>query len=183
MRVLFVLVLAGCSSGSSGDPKAPSGLVVEELSGGAHVTWKDNSSDETEFMIERKTAGADFATVGSVPFDTTAYHDGTVTVGTLYTYRVRAMKGDVMSSPTNEVDFTATMSMPDMAMSAGSAACHTVGCRTFASYCSTNACTCIAVIKDNPDPTCTGTMVSCTTDPCAGKTATCNHGTGKCDLN
>ena len=135
-------------------------------------------------MIERKSAGGSFATVGTVPFDTTAYHDGAVQAGTTYTYRVTAMKGTAHSSPTNEVDFTLSamtsmdMGSPDMRM--GSTMCHSAGCRAFASYCSTNACTCVALIADNPDPPCTGTMVTCTTDPCAGKTASCNHGTGRC---
>lgn len=186
--VLVVTLLAGCSSGGSGAPKAPSDLVVQELSGGAHVTWKDNSSDESEFTIERKAAGGAFASVGTVPFDTTAYHDGTVQAGMTYTYRVMAMNASgATSSPTNEVDFTlssmASMDMGSPDMSPGSSTCHQAGCRKFASYCSTNACTCIALIRDNPDPVCAGTMVTCTTDPCAGKTASCNHGTGQCVLN
>jgi hypothetical protein len=186
MRTVFFtsLFLVACSNDShNGGPNAPSDLMVEALSGGAHVTWKDNSDNETEFMIERKDAGASYAAIGTVPFDTVAYHDGTVEAGKTYTYRVTAMNGTAHSAPSNEVDFTAPMTASvDMATS-GSATCHSAGCRTFASYCSTNACTCIALIKDNPDPVCAGTMVTCAVDPCAGKTATCNHGTGQCDLN
>jgi hypothetical protein len=185
MRTILVasVFLFACSHEShSGGPNPPSDLKVEPLSGGAHVTWQDNSADETEFMIERKEGGGSFATLGTVPFNTTAYHDGTVQAGTTYTYRVSAMRGTEHSAPSSEVEFTAMVTAPaDMAM--GSATCHSAGCRTFASYCSTNACTCIAIIKDNPDPVCAGTMVACVVDPCAGKTATCNHGTGKCDLN
>ena len=59
--------LCGCQSesgSSSGDVmtsndvvKAPSDLKAEPLDGGAHLTWKDNSDNEAEFMIERKMMG------------------------------------------------------------------------------------------------------------------------------
>lgn len=68
--------------------------------------------------------------------------------------------------------------MPDLKMP--STACHTAGCRKFSSYC--GSCTCIALIADNPDPDCGGMMVTCLTDPCVGKTVSCNHGTGMCFL-
>ncbi len=170
---------AACGGGSSAVPKAASGLTVEPLSGGAHLTWTDNSDNETDFMIERKTGTGSYSALSSVPFNTTAYHDGTLETGMLYTYHVIAMNAAGMSGPSNEVSLTAAAT-GDMAMPAGSAACHQVGCRAFSSYCSTTGCKCIGVIADNPDPTCTGTMVTCTADPCQGKTASCSHGTGMC---
>jgi hypothetical protein len=72
------------------------------------------------------------------------------------------------------------MSPPDL--NPGSALCHNAGCRKFSSYCSTDPCKCIALVADNPDPTCTGTMVTCTVDPCDGEVAACNQGNGKCVL-
>ncbi len=181
LTVAAIVLLTGC--GGAGAPKAPSGLIVGLLSGGGHLTWTDNSDNETEFLIERMTAGGAFAMLASVPFNTTAYHDGSVVVGMTYTYRVAAMNAGGMSSPSNEEMLTAPDSV-DMAkpsdMNMGSDTCHAVGCRAYSSYCSTAACACVAVISDNPDPSCTGTTVNCAVDPCAGKTASCNHGTGAC---
>ena len=37
-------------SGGADVPAAPSGLAVEALEGGAHLTWTDNSDNETQFM-------------------------------------------------------------------------------------------------------------------------------------
>lgn len=108
----FVTVLAlvafGCDGTSSPTvPAAPSTLAAELLSGGAHLTWKDNSSDETQFMIERKGgSAADFTTVTQVTFNVTQYHDAPLTSGTTYTYRVAAMNNAGMSPYSNEAPIT-----------------------------------------------------------------------------
>lgn len=101
-------LLASCGGHSGGGAAAPSDLKVAALQGGAHLTWKDNSSDEAQFMIERKVGGGAFQTLSTVPFNTTQYHDAPVTTGTSYTYRVMAMDGKgVHSAASNEVAFTA----------------------------------------------------------------------------
>jgi large repetitive protein len=85
----FVLLLA-CDSDEPGDPpEAPRELGVAAVTGGAHLTWMDASDDEDEFTIERKGETGAFAELGSVPFDTTQYHDATATTGT-WVYRVAA---------------------------------------------------------------------------------------------
>lgn len=95
--------------GGMSGPAAPSELKVEPLGGGAHLTWKDNSTNETQFMIERKTGTGAFTSVGTVPFDTTQFHDAPVTSGTTYVYRVMAMGsgGHLAGSTSNEVTFNA----------------------------------------------------------------------------
>lgn len=86
-------------------PQAPSDLMAEELSGGAHLTWQDNSDNETEFMIMRKLeADADFTTVATVPFDTAQYHDAPLEPGVTYMYMVMAMN-DFGESTSGEVGF------------------------------------------------------------------------------
>jgi hypothetical protein len=95
--VLVLSSLGACqsSNGSSSNADetvaAPSGLVVEPLDGGAHLTWHDNSDNEASFMIERKMPGEDWMTVGMVPFNTTAFHDPQIMAGVTYMYRVMAM--------------------------------------------------------------------------------------------
>jgi hypothetical protein len=107
--VLVLTVGAGCGSSSSGSgaPAAPSDLKAVELEGGAHLTWKDNSSDESEFMIERKVGSGAYTTLSTVPFNTTQYHDPNLTPGTVYTYHVMAMgkQAGKDSDFSNEVTF------------------------------------------------------------------------------
>lgn len=93
--------------GGDGVPAAPSGLAVEELEGGAHVTWTDNSDNETQFMLMRKDPGGDYEIIASPPFDTTQYHDAVLTAATTYTYMVMAMNDAGESEGSNEVEFTA----------------------------------------------------------------------------
>ena len=47
-------------------------------------------------------------------------------------------------------------------------------CKLYSSYCSTAACQCIPLGKNEPNPTCGGGTVTCLVDPCLGKTAVCN---------
>lgn len=105
LALLSLSLIAGCSGGTiepMGTVTAPSMLTVEPLGTGLHVAWKDNSTDETEFQVERKSAGA-FAKIASVVFDTTQFHDSAVTAGTSYTYRIRAITASAASEYTAEV--------------------------------------------------------------------------------
>lgn len=79
-------------------------LTASVLSGGAHLTWKDNATNETEFMVDRKEmGGATFTTIATPTFDTTQYHDAPITAGKTYVYRIIAMNDDGHSEPSNEV--------------------------------------------------------------------------------
>lgn len=106
--LFLVLVLAACGS-DHGDadapPAAPTGLMVSPLSGGGHLVWTDNADNEEHFMIMRKTQGGTYDDIDMVTFNTTSYHDSSVTAGTTYLYQVVAMnsKGEAAS---NEVMFT-----------------------------------------------------------------------------
>jgi hypothetical protein len=100
--------LAACSEhhgDAAAPPTAPTNLTATPLSGGAHLTWTDTSDNEEHFMIMRKTATTEYGDVDMVTFNTTTYHDSSVTAGTMYMYKVVAMnsKGEASS---NEVMFT-----------------------------------------------------------------------------
>jgi len=98
-------LLAGCMGAidPDADKKPPSNLTAGPMGGGVHLTWKDNSTDEDEFEIERKISGAPgFARLATVPFDAVSYHDADVSFGTSYTYRVRAKIGAGFSAYSNE---------------------------------------------------------------------------------
>lgn len=84
--------LAACASDDASGPAAPTNLTVAPLGAGAHVTWKDNSKDESEFIIMRQQMGTDTAMkeLARVPFNGTAYHDEPITSGATYMYMVVA---------------------------------------------------------------------------------------------
>jgi hypothetical protein len=92
-------------------PKRPTDLQVEPRTGGAHLTWKDNSDNESAFMVERATGAESFQSLATVPFDTVQYHDGATTPGGTFTYRVMAMPKEGGHSEkteySNEVVFVA----------------------------------------------------------------------------
>ena len=99
---------AGGGAGDPGAPRAPTDLTAVQMGTGIHVTWKDNSSDESEFEVERKEGDAAFTKVASVVFDTVQFHDTGVTAGASYTYRARAVgSSGAKSAYTNEVTMTA----------------------------------------------------------------------------
>lgn len=103
-------------------PAPPSDLKVEPLTGGAHLTWKDNSDNESAFMLERAAGAEAFASLATVPFDAVQYHDGAVTPGATYRYRVMAMPKDgghpADSEYSNEVTFIAPAAEVEPAPSA-----------------------------------------------------------------
>lgn len=78
--------------------------MVSNVSGGAHLTWTDTSDNEEHFMIMRKPQGGTYDDVDMVAFNTTQYHDSSVTAGMTYVYKVVAMNGKGEAS-SNEVTF------------------------------------------------------------------------------
>jgi hypothetical protein len=66
------------------------------------VEWRDNSSVEAGFLIERTENGASFTEVGRVSENVTSFVDTTAQSGRSYWYRVRAYNG-ANSSPTSNV--------------------------------------------------------------------------------
>jgi hypothetical protein len=97
-------------------PSAPS-LSATLIDYKQHVDlqWKDNSGNEKEFVIERKSLGgkgrAIYAEVGCVPVNATSYQDKSVTAAGSYRYRVKAVN-DNGSSTSNEVDITTLPAAP-----------------------------------------------------------------------
>lgn len=84
-------------------PRAPTGLTAAVQSGPkVFLTWKDNSDNETGFVIQRATgtgAFTDLVTVNSVSgTGNISYSDTTVTPGNNYTYRIAAISSDVIST-------------------------------------------------------------------------------------
>ncbi|MBI5075004.1 MAG: fibronectin type III domain-containing protein, partial [Nitrospirae bacterium] len=74
-------------------PEAPSGLTAVTVSSTQiNVSWTDNS-DETAFSLERKAGacdGAGWTVINAPAANTESYANGSLSVGTQYSYRIRA---------------------------------------------------------------------------------------------
>ncbi len=88
-------------------PLAPSLLASAASSSSIVLSWKDNSSNEVEFLIERSlTSTTGFTLLGSAPSNSISYSDPAVIAGTIYYYRIRAANAGGNSSYTAEVNTT-----------------------------------------------------------------------------
>lgn len=77
---------------NEGPPEAPSSLAVSAvLASQIDLGWKDNSSTETGFELERSTDGVNWTTAASLPANTISYQNIGLAGGTRYTFRVRAI--------------------------------------------------------------------------------------------
>jgi len=84
-------------------PAAPSDLIATVLSSTKiMLTWDDNSSNETGFIIERKKAGRSYTQIATVDANTTTYTNSGLTNNTKYYYRVRAYNSNGDSEYSNE---------------------------------------------------------------------------------
>jgi hypothetical protein len=87
-------------------PTAPSALTATAVSPfQINLSWTDNSTDETNFQIERSTTGATgtytlFATVAA---NITTYNNINILANTEYCYRVRAINGSGNSTYTTAI--------------------------------------------------------------------------------
>lgn len=95
---------------TSAAPAAPSNLSASVASAcQINLSWTDNSSDETEFKIERKT-GSDgtWSQIATTAANVTTYSNTELIAGTSYFYRVRASNGSGDSAYSNEAGASTT---------------------------------------------------------------------------
>lgn len=90
------------STGNPNKPVAPSNLVAEGLSRSVRLTWDDNSTNETLFVIEMKRAGK-FKVARSVKKNTTSVTITGLAAGKSYEFRVKAKKGTFTSDASESV--------------------------------------------------------------------------------
>mgnify|MGYP000729723878 CR=1 FL=1 len=116
-RLTVLLLMTACTgtptesgvSSSGGSPEgvkvplSPSTLTASLLGGGAHLTWRDNSANESEFILERKDLGGTFAELTRRGMDSTQFHDEPLAAGQSYVYRVAAANAEGRSTYSNEV--------------------------------------------------------------------------------
>lgn len=100
LAVLLLSAACGCGSMSM---SAPSSLSGTAMASGYHLTWKDNSEDEEEFVVERKVDSGAFAEFARVPFNTTQYMVESGEAGKMYRFRIVAVMTQMKSVPSNDV--------------------------------------------------------------------------------
>jgi hypothetical protein len=88
-------------------PAAPSNLTGQVLSSGqVSLAWRDNSNNETGFLIERSTDGINWVQVATVGAGTQKYTDTSAAAGQTYSYCVCAYNTFGTSANTNVVKVT-----------------------------------------------------------------------------
>jgi hypothetical protein len=88
-------------------PAAPSGLVATiNANRQVQLSWRDNSTNETVFVVQRSTNGYSWTTLGQVPANSTGTIDTTAARGRSYYYRVYAYNGAGYSTSSNRVRVT-----------------------------------------------------------------------------
>jgi titin len=82
---------ANATTGPSAPPAAPSNLTLTVISGSQiNLQWNDNSSNETQFLIERSLNGTTFTQIATVGANVKNYSATGLTANTRYYFRVRA---------------------------------------------------------------------------------------------
>jgi CUB domain len=85
----------------------------------ANLTWQDNALDETEYVLERRVFPSPaFQEVVRLPAGTTNYLNTGLINNSVYTYRVRALRGSTNSAYSNEA--TATLGKAPVLLTDGS---------------------------------------------------------------
>lgn len=106
-----VLALYPTGGGSTGSaPSAPSSLTASRNTanptGSLILSWRDNSTNEDRFTLERSLDGNAFAYLTQVGTNTTSFTDQGLASGTTYYYRVYASNGVGNSAYSNTASAT-----------------------------------------------------------------------------
>ncbi len=72
------------------------------------ITWTDNSSDETGFIVERSAGDAAFAELARTAADIINYTDEDIAEGMTYSYRIKAFNDYGESAPSDTATVTPT---------------------------------------------------------------------------
>ena len=90
-------------SGSNPSAQASANFTIVTPSAQLTLTWQDNSNDEDNFAIERKTeTNGVYSQIASVAANVTSYMDTNVNSGVTYCYRVQAVNSAGASDFSNE---------------------------------------------------------------------------------
>jgi subtilisin family serine protease len=85
---------------------SPTNLTAKAQSSKVSLSWEDNATGEDGYKVERSSSGGAFTEIVTLPAGTSSYDDSAVTVGTSYTYRVKAFNDFAESFPSKEESVT-----------------------------------------------------------------------------
>ena len=106
---LVVSITRTSGGGSSSTPNAPANLNASDIGTEVELSWDDLSSNETNFVIERRLLGdSSWSTSLTRPANTTQFSDLTATEGNTYEYRIKAINGGAHSAYSNIASVTYT---------------------------------------------------------------------------
>ena len=97
----------------SSPPAGPTNLrLTASTPTSVDLAWDDNSDNETNFDIERRTPTTAFIVVNSVGTNSTTYQDTGLTAETTYIYRIRARNSRGTSPYSNALEVTTPPNPP-----------------------------------------------------------------------
>jgi hypothetical protein len=107
LALMVGIPLTGSVLGAPGKPSAPSILSAIAVSTNQiRLSWKDNSSNELRFYIDRSTNSFSQVTQFITSSNVTSYFDTNLLPATTYSYRVRAWNNSSYSSYSNTTNAT-----------------------------------------------------------------------------
>ncbi len=100
--------LEAITDGESSPPEAPTDLTATLLiNGHIELKWKDNASDEQEFIVERsKGTNSNYLEIASIQLNGIDFEDSTLTELDTYFYRVKASNVGGASGFSNEISIS-----------------------------------------------------------------------------
>lgn len=93
-------------------PNAPSDLVATPGAAEIGLTWKDNSSAEESYEIQRAGDDLVFSVLATAPVNASTYNDASVSAGVRYSYRLRAARDGGFSAFSNTYATSTTTTPP-----------------------------------------------------------------------
>ena len=110
-----VTTLDGTSTGAPATPNAPSQLTADPISASEiELSWKDNSNNETDFLVQISEDGANFSLLSTVSANSTAAIAQDLESGKTYSFRVQARNGAGTSGFSNVAEATTAQAVPAM---------------------------------------------------------------------
>jgi hypothetical protein len=121
-RTLLSLGLLVAAAGATRPalPAAPTALTGQ-ITFDTHIDlqWKDNSSNETGFVIWRRVDGGSWLLLTQTAANVVAWRDRPIAVQHNYSYRVRAINSEGASGWSNELSFTCPAAPGNFTVTAG----------------------------------------------------------------
>lgn len=104
----FLLMVAiSCKKTAEKNLATPSDISATAVSNSRiDLQWKDNSTSETGYKIERKTIGGNYSVISTSGGDVRSYSDTGLVANTVYTYRVYPINGSGSGPNSDEVSAT-----------------------------------------------------------------------------